>query len=291
MGLEMGICENKHFLPISLWRNAVIAGTISEVNLWLWKQTTLIWRRPNTQKWKTMCKPEETTEESGLIHYKFDDNLCLKISQMAEDILKSYDGIDDAYKGMDFTNQYLTAQIISRRTELHPLQDELLKQRIKLHLEIKHAEIIGAHHFAKASAECIDTYRSGFFVACTMMTQSINEGIVKFVAKRNSIKIGSKEHLTRAIDKLKRRNLLTHESAMASKAIWRSYRNAIHHMREDITKIQDWHELAKQNLRSLAKVESCVFGFELVEGAMRLHFPQHWDNVDENLVQTWLRLN
>ena len=51
-GLEMGICENKHFLPtflpISFWQNAGIAGTIAEVNLWLWKQTTLIWRRPNT---------------------------------------------------------------------------------------------------------------------------------------------------------------------------------------------------------------------------------------------------
>ena len=93
------------------------------------------------------------------------------------------------------------------------------------------------------------------------------------------------------IDILVSHQLLTCDAANASKAIYRSYRDAIHHMREDIIKIQDWHELAKKNLRNLARVESCVFGFDLEEGAMRLHFPRHWDPVDEDTVQIWMRFN
>ena len=71
-----------------------------------------------------------------------------------------------------------------------------------------------------------------------MMTHSINEGILKFVLKRNKIKQDCNEDLLTTIDKLNGKNLLTDEAAEASKAIYGSYRNSIHHMREDITKIQ-----------------------------------------------------
>ena len=236
-----------------------------------------------------MGEREEKTEESDGILFGFGDNWRFKIMHLTEEILKTYDGIDDAYKDLDLTNQFLISEKISRRTELHPMPDELLKQRIKLHLEINPAEVIAAHHFAKASAECIDTYRAGFFVACTMMTHSINEGIIKFVAKRNKIHVGSEEDLPKTIDKLKRVNLLDPKSANSSKAIWRSYRNAIHHMREDISKIQDWHELAKVNLRNLTILESKVFGIDWVEGKGHPHFPQHWDIGKDNFTPMWLR--
>ena len=233
----------------------------------------------------------EPKEDSGLIHISFDDNHCIKIEQIAEDVLESHDNLAECYRNMTVEERLSRLPLISRKLEFHPLPDELLRQKIQRYFEIDHARIIGAHHFSKASAECMDTYLSGYFVACTMMTHSINEGILKFVVKRNNIKQDCNEDLLTTIDKLKGKNLLADEAAEASKAIYGSYRNAIHHMREDITKIPDWHEQAKKNLRNLARVESCVFGYDLDNGAVRPHYPQHWDIGKDNLAQAWLRLN
>ena len=63
-------------------------------------------------------------------------------------------------------------------------------------------------------------------------------------------------------------------------------------MREDISKIQDWHQQAKQNLRNLEKVESRVFGFDHAEGGtINVHYPQHWDRVGDENIKIWLRLD
>ena len=122
------------------------------------------------------------------------------------------------------------------------------------------------------------------------MTQSINEGIINFVAERNSIKAKRGGNLPLTIDKFVKHSLFTNEAAQASKVICdRDERNDIHHMKKEISEIEDWHELAKQNLRNLALVESCVFGYKLEDGAICPHFPQHWDSAGENMVQIHLR--
>ena len=59
--------------------------------------------------------------------------------------------------------------------------------RVDRLLEIDKQGIIGDHHFARASSECIDLYSNGHFIATVMVTQSVNEGIIKFVADRNQI--------------------------------------------------------------------------------------------------------
>ena len=210
---------------------------------------------------------------------------------MAQEVLESHDGLADAYQGMSADMRFQTAVSIMNNLEFQPLSEEQLKERIKLYFEIKPNPIIGAHHFSKASYECIKTYRSGFFIACTMMTHSINEGIIKFVTKRNDIERTPEENLPETIEKLTLEGLLSDESANASKAIWGSYRNAIHHMREDISNIEDWHGLAKQNLGHLEKVESCVFGFDFADGGtIRPHYPKHWDPAGDGLIKIWLRL-
>jgi len=57
-------------------------------------------------------------------------------------------------------------------------------QRVDRYIEIGHQWIIGNHHFAAASAECINLYRDGHFIAAVMMSHSINEGIIVFIAGR-----------------------------------------------------------------------------------------------------------
>ena len=216
---------------------------------------------------------------------------CMKRVKIVEEVLETDDGLADSYRDLSKPERFTTARKISKSVHLCPRSEELLRERIKRHLEIDYAQFTCPLHFTDAFAECIETYRSGLFIACTMMTQSINEGILQFVIERNNIKRECKESLLTTIDKLNRKNLLTYMAVEASKAIYGSYRNPIHHMRPDITDIRDWHERAKKNLRNLAIVESCVFGFAEVDGGMRLDFPQHWDNVGENQIQVWYRFD
>ena len=239
-----------------------------------------------------MSNENEHTQESDYVDYEPDLVQGAKTLQCAMEVLESHDSLDESYQDISGEERFQTAASIMYKPELQGLPDPLLRQRLKLYFEVKPAQIVGAHHFSPSSAECFEVYRSGHFRASTMMTHSVNESTIKFVAKRNGIKIEDGEDSDETIDKLACRGFLTSVAARASKSIYGSFRNDIHHLNEGVeSKIPDWHELAMRNLRELTRVESCVFGFELVEGAMRLHFPQHWDNVDENLVQMWARLN
>ena len=47
--------------------------------------------------------------------------------------------------------------------------------------------IIGDHHFAKASSECIGLYRDGYLFSAVMVSQAVAEGIWRFVLERNQI--------------------------------------------------------------------------------------------------------
>ena len=238
-----------------------------------------------------MSEGKEQTAESKLNHLMFGED-CMKIVKITEEVLETHDGLADSYQALSSRERSTTAMKISKSVHLYPLPEELLRERIKRHLEIDYAQFTSRLHFTDSFAECIETYRSGLFIACTMMTHSINEGILKFVVEQNNIKQDCNEDLLATIDKLNGKiKILTDGAAEASKAIYGSYRNAIHHMRKDITKILDWHEQAKKNLRNLAIVESCVFGFDLVDGDMLLHFPKHWEFVGENQIQVWYRFD
>ena len=68
------------------------------------------------------------------------------------------------------------------------IDEQTREARVDRLLEIDKQGIIGNQHFARASAECIDLYRDGHFISTVMVTQAVNEGILKFVADRNQIK-------------------------------------------------------------------------------------------------------
>src|SRR3989338_6637199 len=62
-----------------------------------------------------------------------------------------------------------------------------IDERVDRYIGVGHQWIIGNHHFAAASSECINVYRDGNFIAAVMMSHSINEGIIVFVADRVKI--------------------------------------------------------------------------------------------------------
>lgn len=212
------------------------------------------------------------------------DDLTLIKYQIACEVFSEYDDVDERYRRYDPGNLTLT---IAHQILKESLAENELREQVKRALEVDHNPIIGVQHFSEASYECIRTFHNGLFIACVMMTHPINEGIIKFVAERNHVKRIGK--IPDMLNELVSRNLVTDACAQASEAIWKSFRNAIHHMNPDIAKIEDWHQLAKQNLRHLATVEYCVFGYDIKQGILHLHYPQHWDSNKEGQVTAWIR--
>jgi len=186
---------------------------------------------------------------------------------------------------------------IFRRSQLEEdLKSECLGSidaRIDRWLEIEHQGIIGGHHFASASSECIKLYRDGYFIGTVMMTHAINEGIIKFVAERNNTDRQKADNATKTIAELivelHENNLISTQCKDASLAIWRSYRNDIHHMNPSVSDIP-FQKLAQLNIKRLSAIEHEIFGYDIGKGALVLHQPRYWDTNADGMVKTWLRL-
>ena len=155
-----------------------------------------------------------------------------------------------------------------------------MEEKIDRYLEIEHQGIIGGHYFAPASSECIYLYRDGYFIGAVMMSHSINEGIIKFVAERNDIERNKLDGTTRSlaeiIDELKEKSIISNRLSDASIGIWKSFRADIHHMNPTVAKI-DFQKLAQKNLKRLATIEKEIFGFKNNKGAIVPTQPKYWD--------------
>lgn len=165
--------------------------------------------------------------------------------------------------------------------------EQTIDQRINRYLEIEHQGIIGNHHFADASSECINLYRDGYFISGVMVSQAVNEGIVKFVAERNGIK-EKKEH-SELMKDFTQKEIMSSECTEASERIWRSFRNDVHHMNPKVAFIP-FQKLAKRNLQDLAIIEKEIFGVNFKDGKLVPHHPQYWDVQKDGTVPVFLRL-
>lgn len=168
-----------------------------------------------------------------------------------------------------------------------------IEEKIDRYLEIEHQGIIGGHYFAPPSSECIYLYRDGYFIGTVMMSHAINEGIIKFIAERNDIKRqktdGAKKTIKELIDELQGTGLISPNCANASKTIWQSYRNDLHHMNPNVVKIP-FQKLAQRNIKHLSTIEKEIFGYHTKNGAMVLHQPKYWDTNSNGKTSAFLRL-
>ena len=107
-----------------------------------------------------------------------------------------------------------------------------------------------------------------------MVTQAVNEGILKLVAERNSIDY---ENIKRdaLLTTLQSTDIISKDCYEASKQIWDSFRNDVHHMNPPVATI-DFQDLAKKNIHSLAVVEREVFGADVQDGKLILKHPEYW---------------
>src|SRR5713101_3056444 len=100
--------------------------------------------------------------------------------------------------------------------------------RVDRYLEVSHQGIVPNHHFAAASSECVDLYRDGYFLSAVMVSQSVAEGIWRFLLERNSIPADRDRPELAAL--LVGQGIISQVCADAFTRIWRSFRNDVHHM-------------------------------------------------------------
>src|SRR5688572_12480483 len=65
-----------------------------------------------------------------------------------------------------------------------------IEERLDRYFEVEHQGVIAHHHFAAASAECIEVYRDGHLFSAIALSQAVTEGIWKFVLERNGLESG-----------------------------------------------------------------------------------------------------
>ena len=241
-----------------------------------------------------MSEGKEQTAVSDTPQELFQKEYYSRINRLALMVLESHDDLDEHFQGMSTEKRIETAESVIYSGDLQGIEVNLLLYHIERYFEVYRKPItirpFRKHHFYKPFDECFQTYRSGFFIACTMLTQAVNEGIIKFVAERNDIKAKRGGNLPFTIEEFVKEGLFTNEAALASKTICnRNERDDIHHMNEEISDIEDWHELAKRNLRNLSVVESYVFGYDYEDKTIRPHHPQHWEKGNDNLIHGLLR--
>ena len=171
--------------------------------------------------------------------------------------------------------------------QFEQIDEQTREDRVDRYLEIDRQRIIGNYHFSRASTECIDLYRDGHFIATVMTTQSVNEGILKFVADRNSIDY---QNMTRddLLTTLVSEGILSQKCFEASEQIMKSYRNDVHHMNPPVAEI-NFPKLAKKNIQNLAVVEREIWATNFDDGKLVPIQPKYWDINSDGTVPIYLR--
>lgn len=163
---------------------------------------------------------------------------------------------------------------------------QTLDQRVDRYLEVAHQGIIPGHHFAAASSECLDLYRDGYFLSAVMVSQSVTEGIWKFVLERNQMTPESDRSAQAKL--LVERGTLSNDCAEAFTRIFRSFRNDVHHMNASVSTVP-FTTLAQRNLKDLAIVEREIFGLKFGEGTVFPTQKKYWDLQADGTAKVFLR--
>ena len=155
------------------------------------------------------------------------------------------------------------------------IDEHTREARVDRYLEVNSRRVIGSQYFARASTECIALYSDGHYIATVMMTQAVNEGIIRFVAKRNNIVYDNKS-LGALLTTLASQGIFTQNCFKASNQIWNSYRNAVHHMNQPVADI--WFpDLAKKNIQNLAVIEHEIWATSFKDEELIPIHPKYWD--------------
>jgi hypothetical protein len=173
--------------------------------------------------------------------------------------------------------------------DLRQMFELTLHERLDRAVALDHHRILAAHHFAEASAECIELWRDGRFYAVVMMSQAIAEGICRLVLDRRGL--SEEQYQGARIRRLAEAGLISDACASALRRIaTRELRNDIHHMNPTIAaSAGTMRELAAQHVRDLSTVEAEIFAFDVEGGKLRPKTPAYWDVEADGSAHVYLR--
>ena len=173
--------------------------------------------------------------------------------------------------------------------DLRQRDEQTREDRADRYLEVRQQGFIPNYHFADASAECVFLYRDGHFIATVMTTQAVNEGILKFVAERNNIEKTDYCNLRALLKLLVSQGIFSQDCFEASKQIYGSFRNDVHHMSLKVATI-DFQELAKKNIQNLSVIEREIWAaYPDADGKLVPLQPKYWDKNPDGTVELSLR--
>ena len=178
-----------------------------------------------------------------------------------------------------------------RRAELeHTLKADCLgtiSERVSRYLELNFIEVTPNANWAFISAECTLFYRDGYFFACIALCQAVAEAIVRDLCKTNRLKV-TKSFDTN-INRLCSQKEISNECKEALGTIWKG-RNDYHHLNPNVpTQRTRLQAIAKSKMIALGAVESEVFAFEWVGGAIKPKYPKYWSKTNDGLLDVFLR--
>jgi len=176
----------------------------------------------------------------------------------------------------------------------HQLEDTLrqeclgtISERVTRYLELNFIEVTPNANWAFISAECILLYRDGYFFACIALCQAVAEAIVRDLCKTNRLKVTKSFDIN--INRLCSQKEISNECKEVLGTIWKG-RNDYHHLNPNVptqrTKLQ---AIAKSKMIALGAVESEVFAFEWVGGAIKPKYPKYWTETNDGLLNVFLR--
>ncbi|MFC1902907.1 hypothetical protein ACFLX4_02430 [Chloroflexota bacterium] len=177
---------------------------------------------------------------------------------------------------MDKMNEEEIRETIRRHQQEDTLKQECLgtiSERVARYLELDFIKVTPNEHFASISAECILLYRDGYFFACIALCQAVAEALVRFLYKRNVCNVS--HDFKKNILVLLRRRKITTNCYKCLKEIWKG-RNDYHHLNPKVpTEKIKLQAIAKSKMIALHDVESEVFAFEWVGGAIKPKYPKY----------------
>ena len=160
------------------------------------------------------------------------------------------------------------------------------EERVRRAMAVPPQVIVPHHHFTWASTECIALYRDGYFMATAMVTQSLNEALVRFIAQRNGI--DSNQDLRALADLFEERKIMSASVVEATRRILGSFRNDFHHLNPSISNVPV-EEIARRNIEDIATVEKEIFEHAYEDGKIHPKQPKYWDITSEGTIHVSLR--
>lgn len=151
--------------------------------------------------------------------------------------------------------------------------------------EVEIDGVIPGNYFSEAIMECHEVYKSGYFIAAVMVTQAVNERLLKFIAEKSGV-MGRNEITLPPLVDLKTSPLLRahpYECVAAFKKIFDSHRNDVHHLDPSISEI-NFPKQAKENIECLDLIEREIFALRLTDtpGRPERKYPQYWGEIGED---------